>query len=410
MSTSIFDIAEDILVAILSEWANIVDIVRFDTAICCVQRDFYLSLIQGDKMYLEIENYKTNLMIPVYIWCFLRELKFKNILISDQNSLALFGIIPPRENYSYTSVSLLSLMPEHFSDQIVDFIASCSQLTELTIQNCDFNFLGIVKLVTWQALTKLYFSGNLQDVDTNIFLDFLCENCRFLTSLELETYSSLKESSLEALIKFNPSLTEISLCGAFANEGFIDFLISNCINISKLELTVIGTLSVDSLHPLLEKVVSVSARRIVFMFVDLLHNCHRFCYNSSNEADCCGDYFGGNEYDLEAFFKTFVDFAKPYLDCNGNYKLLLDHHFLSPLVLLADLTHVKIVWKYMNNESLLKILQTHKKLVTISVDIGDSQEYPNLLSAPFIDHHSLKVIKITRKDRSNVWITMNLDH
>jgi hypothetical protein len=410
MSTSIFDIAEDILVAILSEWANIVDIVRFDTAICCVQRDFYLSLIQGDKMYLEIENYKTNLMIPVYIWCFLRELKFKNILISDQNSLALFGIIPPRENYSYTSVSLLSLMPEHFSDQIVDFIASCSQLTELTIQNCDFNFLGIVKLVTWQALTKLYFSGNLQDVDTNIFLDFLCENCRFLTSLELETYSSLKESSLEALIKFNPSLTEISLCGAFANEGFIDFLISNCINISKLELTVIGTLSVDSLHPLLEKVVSVSARRIVFMFVDLLHNCHRFCYNSSNEADCCGDYFGGNEYDLEAFFKTFLDFAKPYLDCNGNYKLLLDHHFLSPLVLLADLTHVKIVWKYMNNESLLKILQTHKKLVTISVDIGDSQEYPNLLSAPFIDHHSLKVIKITRKDRSNVWITMNLDH
>jgi hypothetical protein len=63
----------------------------------------------------------------------------------------------------------------------------------------------------------------------------------------------------------------------------------------------------------------------------------------------------------------------------------------------------------MNDESLLSMLRTHKKLVTISVDIGDSQEYPNLLSAPFVHHHSLKVIKIIRKDRSNVWI-MDLDH
>jgi hypothetical protein len=267
-----------------------------------------------------------------------------------------------------------------------------------------------VKLVTWQALTKLSFSGHLHEVVTNNFLDFLCENCRFLTSLELETYSSMKESSLKALIKFNPSLTEIKLCGEFANKGFIDFLIWNCKNISKLELTEIGTLCVESLHPLLEKLVRVSASRIVFIFVDSLHNCHRFCFNSSNEADCCSDYFCDSEHNLESYFKTFVNFAKPYLDCNGNYKLLLDLHFISPLALLADLAHVNIVWKYMNDESLLKMLQTHKKLVTLSVDIGDSQEYPNLLSAPFVDHHSLKVIKIIRKDRSNIWITMNLDH
>jgi hypothetical protein len=289
-------------------------------------------------------------------------------------------------------------------------MGACSHLTELTIQHCNVNLFGLLKPATWQALTKLVFYGLRKDVDTNIFLDFLCENCRLLTSLELVTYS-LNETSLIALIKSNPSLTEIDLSGDGVNQSFVDFLIPHCKNVTKLSLDSQSMLSVDSLHQLLEKVVSVSASRIVFTFVDAIGNCHRFCFNSPNKADFCEDFFGDNEDDLlESYCKTFVNFDKPCLDCDGNFKLLLDRHFMSPFAWLADLAHVNIVWKYMNNESLLKILQTHKKLVTISVDIGDSQEYPNLLSAHFIDHPSLKVIKIIRKDRSNVWITMNLDH
>jgi Leucine-rich repeat (LRR) protein len=404
MSTSIFDITEDILVAILSKWSDIVDIVRLDTAICCVQRDCFLSLIQGDKMNsFEIENCRADMMMPIYTWCFLRELKFKNILIYGQDSSGLFAIIPPCENYNFTSVTLLSLRPKHITDRLMDFMGSCSHITDLTIHHCYINLFCLVKPVTWQALTTVSFSGLSKDVDTNIFLDILCENCRFLTSLELVTYS-LKETSLKALIKSNPSLTEISLSGYGVNQSFVDFLILNCTNMTKLSLHTPSLLSVESLYQLLEKVVSVSASRILFSFVDSVRNCHRFCFNSSNEAECCADYFSDNEQDLESYYKTFVNFDKPYLDCTGNFKPLFDHHFLSPLALLTDLTHVNMVWKFMNNESLLKILQAHKKLVTISIDIGDSQEYPNLLSAPFVDHHSLKVIKIIRKGRSNVWI------
>jgi hypothetical protein len=412
MSTSIFDITEDNWAGILSEWSDIVDVVRFDSAICCVERVFFLCLIQGDKMNysFETENCRADTMIPIYTWCFLRELKFKNILINGQDSLRLFEIIPPCENYSCTSVTLRSLMPNHHTDRLLDFMGSCSHLTELTFQNCYVDLIGIVKPVTWQALTKLSFLGHIDEVAMDNFLELLCEHCSSLTSLKLATYS-LKESSLEALIKSNLHLTKMVLSGNFVNQRFIDFLILNCKNISKLELYALGALSVDSLHQLLEKVVSVSASRIVFTFIDSLRECHSFRFNSSNKADCCWDYFGdNNEHDLESYFKTFVNFAKPYLDCSGNYKLFLDRHFISPFALFADLTHVNVVWKYMNDESLLKMLQTHKKLVTLSVDIGDSQEYPNLLSAPFVDHHSLKVIKIVRKDRSNVWITMNLDH
>jgi hypothetical protein len=411
MSTSIFDIAGDNLAGILSEWSDIVDVVRFDSAICCVERVFFLSLIQGDKMNysFDTENCRVDMMISIYTWCFLRDLKFKNILINGQDSLKLFGIIPPCENYRYTSVTLRSLMPNHYTDRLLDFMGSCSHLTELTFQNCYVDLFGIVKPVTWQALTKLYFLGHMDEVTMENFLELLCEHCSSLTSLKLATYS-LKESSLEVLIKSNLHLTEMDLSGNFVNQRFIDFLILNCTNISKLELSAMGALSVDSLHQLLEKVVSVSASSIRFTFLDSLRKCHCFCYNSSNKADCCGDYFGDIEYDLESYYKTFVNFAKPYLNCDGNYKLLFDRHFLSPLALLADLTHVNVVWKYMNDESLLKMLQTHKKLVTLSVDIGESQEYPNLLSAPFVDYHSLKVIKIVRNDRSNIWITMNLDH
>ena len=82
MSTSIFDIAGDNLAGILSEWSDIVDVVRFDSAICCVERVFFLSLIQGDKMNysFDTENCRVDMMISIYTWCFLRDLKFKNIL------------------------------------------------------------------------------------------------------------------------------------------------------------------------------------------------------------------------------------------------------------------------------------------------------------------------------------------
>jgi hypothetical protein len=423
MQASILNIDEDILICVLSKWSEIVDVVKLDSAVG-VRRDLFLNLIKDDRMYsLEFQNLRSDLILPTYTWCILREIKFRNILICGEDSLRIIEIIPHLMNYNCTHLTLLYLRSDCYTNRLALFVNSCSHLTNMIIKQSDFDIFELSSLTVhvrsdvWKALIKLSFSGMAKELDTNIFLGVLCENCRLLTSLELITYS-LNETSLEALIKSNPSLTEISLSGYGVNQSFVDFLILNCTNITKLSLHAPSLLSVESLFKLLENVVSVAANCVKLTFVDLLSRDHRFSYYSSDKNEVCGRLFcndnwwlfrNDNEHDLESYYKTFVNLDKPYLDCTGNFKLLLDHHFLSPLALLTDLTHVSVESKYMNDESLLSMLRTHKKLVTISVDIGDSQEYPNLLSAPFVDHHSLKMIKIIRKGRSNVWITMNLD-
>ncbi len=406
MKTSILNINEDILISVLSKWTELVDVARLDSAVC-VQRDLFLSVIKDDRMSsFETKNCRPYMILSLYTWLFLREVKFRNILIWGHISSRLFEIIPSYEFNSYTSLFLLCLRHINLTERIVNFIGSCSQLTDLTFEHCSIEVLfGLVQPVVWQALTKLSYSGVSKEASLNVFLDFLCEHCRLLTSLELVS-NSLNETSLKALIKSNPSLTEISLGGDGVNQSFVDFLIQNCKNMTKLSLYSRSLLSVESLCQLLEKVVSVSAVCVNLEFFDML-NWYQFGFNLSDPVDFRRSCFC-NEDGFLLYCETFLNFDKPYLDCTGDFKLLFDRHFLSPFALFVNLTHVKVDWKFMNNESLLKMLQALKKLISLSVDIGDSQEYPNLLSAPFVDHHTLKVIKIIRKGRSNVWITMNL--
>jgi hypothetical protein len=331
----------------------------------------------------------------------------------------LLEIIPQRNSCNYTKLTLFNLDQKHAVSLAVFIGSCCSQLTELAIEHCNINLYDIVKSDVWQALTKVSFLNYIKPgrvVEMNCILDALCKCCRRLLSLKLFALA-LNESSLIALIKSNPSLTEISVSGDGVNQSFVDFLTVNCENtISKLELHAIGLLSVESLYQLLEKVVSVTASYVSFEFVDLLSKYHYFCFNLHEEAAFYGffDDDGANEDNWQSYGETCIDFDKPYLNCDGNFKLLLDRHILSPLALLTDLTHFSVAWKYMDNELLLSMLQANKKLTTLVVDVGDCQEYPNLLSVPFLihhhrHHHKLKLIKIVGKGIPSVWIKLNVE-
>jgi hypothetical protein len=417
MSSFIFNFKEDILIGVLSKWSQILDIVRLDSSATCIHRDLFLSLIKDYRMCPVEVNYRPDKMISPYTWCLLREVKFRNVVLFGQDLARLLEIITQCNNCNYTKLTLVMLDQKHAVSLAVFIGSCCSQLTELAIEHCSINLYDIVKSDVWQALTKVSFvnfAKPIRVVEMNCILDALCKYCRRLLSLKLFALA-LNESSLIALIKSNPSLTEICVCGDGVNQSFVDFLIVNRENtISKLELFATGLLSVESLYQLLEKVVSVAASYVSFEFVDLLSKKHYFCFNLHKEDAFYGFFDDASENNWQSYGETCIDFDKPYLNCDGNFKLLLDRHILSPLALLTDLTHFSVAWKYIDNELLLSMLQANKKVTTLVVDVGDCQEYPNLLSVPFLihhhsHHHKLKLIKIVGKGIPSVWIKLNVE-
>ncbi len=411
MSTSILNITEDIFVVVFSKWSDITDVVRLDTAIC-VQRDYFLSLIRGDIFNsFEIKNYGAARMLLVYTWFFLREVKFKNIIIFGDCSSKLLEFLSTWENKMFLSLTLILMRPVHYSDRLLLFINSCSSLTDLIVRHCDVgieNVLVFVKPTIWKVLTTFSVYQMMRNFITARFLVIISDFCQCLNLLDILVVESLDTVLLKRLIKNNPNLTELHL--KEVDDNFVEFLSDYCSKLLILSLSVHGVLSTPTLFLVLEK-LSVAAIEVIIAFYDENNFEYHFHFsNLSVKTVFSGDLFDEDRAEFRAQFKKLVNFNKPCLELTGNFDFLWERHMVSPLKLLKDVIHVMLVKQViLSDQSLLLLLRANNnELVSLSIDVGASQLYPNLLNLPFLEQFDkLKYIKLKRKFKRTTIILLN---
>jgi hypothetical protein len=411
MPTFILNLTEDIFVGVFSEWSDITDVVRLDTAIW-VQRDYFLSLVRGEKFNsFEIKNYGPARMLAVYTWCFLREVKFKNIIIFGDYASKLLEFLPTWENKMFFSLTLILLRPVHYSDHLLLFINSCSSLTEFSVKHCDLNIenvLACVKPEIWKALTKFSLCQMMRNFITARFLVIISDFCQCLSLLGIMVVESLDAALLKRLIKNNPNLTELHL--KEVDENLVEFLSDYCSKLLILSLSVHGVLSIPTLFLVLEK-LSVAAIEVIIAFYDENNFDHRFHFsNLSFKTVFIGDLFDEDRVEFGAQFKKLINFNKPCLELTGNSDFLWERHMVSPFNLLKDVIHVMLLKQViLSDQSLLLLLRANNNLiVSLSIDVGASQIYPNLLYLPFLEQFDkLKYIKLKRKLKRTTIILLN---
>jgi hypothetical protein len=396
---------DDIVINMLSNWCNIFDIVKLDSAFCVEdQRNTFLSFMKDQRMLaFRLHHFypKNN-----YKWFYLRQVKFKDLIV--MHGCQSLEDIPIKTYVNIVTLSFVGLRLNCNTTPMLTFMNSCPSLLHLSVDNCNSGMerlLSRVKCSVWQSLTKL----SLNFPFLFELIEIIGIHCCRLTALEL-LVQILNETHLKAIMMNNPSLSEISLGGKEIDllnsnntygvtASYLDFLIPNCLsNIVYLNLVLIERVNLQTLFPLLDG-ISRLTKSVRLRFKDLgslSSEIEFYCHSSEEDINVCIFDLEDSDSDklCRGLLKTLDLVGKSALFCRGCMDELWERHKVVPFVFIEKLALIRLSNSLITDVLFSNILKANPRLEAVCLDIGVSEDNLNYLSVQ--SSSGLPLLKIIR--------------
>jgi hypothetical protein len=335
----IFNIPEDVIISLLSDWIVLIDLVVIDSAVCQLsERKIFLEIICNPKLLVSnkfkshIDNVHSCWSSHFFDWCSGRNLNFKELVLFGRNFI-LGNKLSFKINLSNVNSLILHEcnVNQLSAFELVDLFNSCENLIifqmtnvdSLSNLNCSLNFNKIV-LQNLQV-----YRMNTPAMISSLTMRYLLSNFKYVTFLKLsllntkDTKTNL-ESEFVTFVKINPQLEtfivqqwgNIDTCFKFSFDIILKSLATTSRNLKQVELLGFSTVSKTAI-------------------------CHLFKQHGESliKVDLANRYFG----DMEFWFsfrqgvtscKNIVDITDSSPFMQDNYKWIDIFAHMKPVVIL----------------------------------------------------------------------------
>jgi hypothetical protein len=245
MRCILFELPDILTLEITSVWLEIEDIRLFDTSLCSTNfRIIFLELLRCSLFTLQSLAF---LNVDDFVWVKLRRLKLSKIFLVNSSSpiglldinrdkidLINFGLISETNLSSENFVKIINSCPNIKQLEVLHDPAKF--LTEWTIKSINTEILKNLNLIALCAPDYDFTPNGFSDKSIE-YLSNICENLTYVHFNILENeLSSIKELSLNNLLKHNRNITHLSICGCTISSLFIDFMVQTLPKIEKIQL------------------------------------------------------------------------------------------------------------------------------------------------------------------------------
>ncbi len=214
---SIFQLVDDVVNGVLSQWIDAKSLAKLDSA-CCnqIERICFLKMLSESQFTLPNDDYFTSVYYLSITWCIIRKIKLRSLKID----MRLFSVVGISE-LIFGSVIKLLIMLEYYATetaakQSLFIINRCVNLRELyMIQTCknwqyeyfphmNATILNRLEVLRWTCLVS-------KGISANSMLR-LTEHCALVVELDLRVLNDALTALKQLICNNSQTLQRISVC------------------------------------------------------------------------------------------------------------------------------------------------------------------------------------------------------